>query len=53
MKSHRIFNTANMEIGDIIVADVNKARVAELTAPDKAALDAVIGKSATVGAASS
>jgi isocitrate lyase len=45
MKAHRIFNSANMEIGAIIVADVNKARVKELAGADKTALDALIGTS--------
>lgn len=43
MMSHGIFNSANMEIGEIIVADVNRERVKELAAPDAAALDALIG----------
>jgi isocitrate lyase len=43
MKAHGIFNTANMEIGEIIVADVNRARVKELAGSDTTALDALIG----------
>ena len=43
MQSHRIFSSVNMEIGEIIVADVDKARVKELTGPERAALDALIG----------
>jgi isocitrate lyase len=42
MKAHGIFNTANMEIGEIIVADVNKARVNELAGANPAVLDALI-----------
>ena len=46
MKSHGIFHSANMEIGEIVVADVNKARVKELAGADTSALDALIGKTA-------
>ena len=49
MKSGGIFNSANMEIGSIIVADVNKARVRELAGPDRTALDALIGGEALRG----
>ena len=48
MKSHGIFNSANMEIGEIIVADVNKERVKELAAADRTALEQLIGKTSQV-----
>ena len=48
MKGHGIFSTANMEIGEIIVAHVNKARVKELAGADKGPLEAMIGKTAGV-----
>ncbi|HYV97876.1 MAG TPA: isocitrate lyase ICL2 [Gemmatimonadaceae bacterium] len=51
MKSHGIFNAVNVEIGEIIVADVNKARVKDLASADKTALEALIGKSAAPAAA--
>jgi len=49
MMSRGIFTSANMEIGAIIVAVVNKARVKELAGPDRTELDALIG--GTAGAA--
>lgn len=45
MVAHGIFNTANTEIGEIIVADVNRGRIAELAGADGAALDALIVRS--------
>lgn len=44
MKSHGIFSGANTEIGQIIVADVNHARIAELLSPDRVALTRLIRK---------
>jgi isocitrate lyase len=43
MKSMGIFSDVQTEIGQIIVAHVNKQRVAELLKPDKAALLKMIG----------
>jgi isocitrate lyase len=42
MKSRGIFRSANMEIGEIIVAEVNTSRVAELAGADRGPLDALI-----------
>jgi isocitrate lyase len=36
--SHGIFREVNQEVGQIIVADVNHPRIAELLAPDRVAL---------------
>ena len=44
MKSHGIFREVNQEVGQIIVADVNLARVAELAAADRVALGRLIRK---------
>jgi len=44
MKSHGIFRDVHQDIGEIIVADVNKPRIAELLAPDRAALQRLIRK---------
>ncbi len=44
MKGMRIFSDVHTEVGQIIVADVNKQRVAELLKPDRAALLEMIGK---------
>jgi isocitrate lyase len=44
MKALGLFSTVNQEIGEIIVADVDGARLKELLAPDKAALVALISK---------
>jgi isocitrate lyase len=46
MKSHGIFREVNQEVGQIIVADVDHARVAELLASDRAALGRLIRKEA-------
>ena len=46
MKSLGIFRAVN-EVGQIIVADVNRERVAELLKPDREALQALIRKSST------
>lgn len=42
MKARGIFKSVQTEIGEIIVADVEKARVKELASSDKAQLDALI-----------
>ena len=44
MKSHGIFRDVNQEVGEIIVADVNHPRIAELLAPDREALQRLIRK---------
>ncbi|MDV3126191.1 isocitrate lyase ICL2 [Mycobacterium sp. 21AC1] len=44
MKSHGIFNDVYQEVGEIIVGDVNKARIEELLAPDREALGRLIRK---------
>ena len=44
MKSHGIFSEVTTEVGQIIVADVHAARVAELLAADRAALGRLIRK---------
>jgi len=44
MKSHGIFGDVNTEVGQIIVADVDQKRVAELLAPDREALGRLIRK---------
>jgi len=42
MKARGIFGSVATEIGEIIVADVVKSRIAELAAPDRKALTALI-----------
>jgi isocitrate lyase len=44
MKSHGIFRDVNQEVGQIIVADVDQERVAELLKPDREALGRLIRK---------
>lgn len=44
MKSHGIFREVNQEVGQIIVAEVNHPRIAELLAPDRQALARLIRK---------
>jgi isocitrate lyase len=44
MKSHGIFGDVHQEVGEIIVADVNHARIDELLAPDRKALWRLIRK---------
>lgn len=44
MKSHGIFSDVYQEVGEIIVADVNQPRIAELLAPDREALTRLITK---------
>ena len=45
MKSLGIFTDVHTEVGRIIVADVNRDRVAELLKPDREALNELIRKS--------
>ncbi|WP_242342559.1 isocitrate lyase ICL2 [Anaeromyxobacter terrae] len=44
MKAQGLFGSVVQEVGEIIVADVNKVRVKELLAPDRAALKALIAR---------
>ncbi|TGD88136.1 isocitrate lyase family protein [Mycolicibacterium sp. CH28] len=44
MKAHGIFSDVHKDVGEIIVADVNQARIAELLEPDRAALERLIAK---------
>ena len=44
MKSHGIFRDVYQEVGEIIVAEVNHARIEELLAPDRVALGHLIRK---------
>lgn len=44
MKAHGIFSDVYQEVGEIIVADVNHPRIAELLAPDREALGRLIRK---------
>jgi isocitrate lyase len=44
MQALGIYGLTTIEVGEIIVADVNTARIAELVAPDRAALEALITK---------
>ena len=44
MKSHGIFTDVHKDVGEIIVADVNKERIEELLAPDHVALERLIRK---------
>lgn len=44
MKAHGIFSEVNNEIGQIIVADVDDARIAELLEPNGEALRRLITK---------
>jgi len=44
MKARGIFSAVNAEVGKIIVAEVNKDRIKELTDPDKVALTTLIQK---------
>jgi isocitrate lyase len=46
MKSHGIFSEVYPEVGEIIVAEVNKPRIAELLQPDRVALRKLITKEA-------
>jgi len=44
MMTHGVFSDVKTEVGEIIVADVNHARIRELLAPDKAKLGQLIRK---------
>ena len=44
MKSHGIFSEVNQEVGEIIVAEVNRPRIEELLKPDRVALRKLITK---------
>ncbi|MBU3706972.1 MAG: isocitrate lyase family protein [Mycobacterium sp.] len=44
MKAHGIFTGVNKDVGEIIVADVNPARIAELLEPDRKSLQKLIRK---------
>jgi isocitrate lyase len=44
MKSHGIFSEVNQDVGEIIVAEVNHPRIAELLEPDRVALRRLILK---------
>jgi isocitrate lyase len=44
MKAHGIFSNVHKDVGEIIVADVNHERIAELLEPDQAALKRLIAK---------
>jgi isocitrate lyase len=46
MKSHGIFSDVHQEVGEIIVAEVNRPRIEELLAPDHEALRKLIRKEA-------
>jgi len=46
MRSHGIFSEVNTDIGQIIVADVDAARTAELLNPDRVRLGKLIRKEA-------
>lgn len=46
MKSHGIFSEVYQEVGEIIVAEVNKPRISELLTPDRVALRKLITKEA-------
>lgn len=44
MKAHGIFSEVNQEVGEIIVAEVNRSRIEELLKPDRIALRKLITK---------
>jgi isocitrate lyase len=44
MQAHGIFSNVNKDVGEIIVADVNQARIDELLAADRSALQRLIRK---------
>ena len=44
MQAHGIFSNVNKDVGEIIVADVNQDRIAELLAADRSALQKLIRK---------
>jgi len=45
MKGLELFTEVNTEVGDIIVADVNRARLADLIKPDRAEIERLIRRS--------
>jgi isocitrate lyase len=49
MRQLKIFNSVNNEVGQIIVAEVNKDGIAALLAPDREALTALIRKPTVAG----
>jgi isocitrate lyase len=44
MKRRGLFSAVNDEVGEIIVADVSKERIAQLLEPDRVALTALIAE---------
>ena len=44
MKAHGIFTDVHKDVGEILVADVNQERIAELLEPDRVALKRLIAK---------
>ena len=44
MQAHGIFSNVNKDVGEIIVADINHDRIAQLLEPDRAALQKLIRK---------
>jgi len=44
MQAHGIFSNVNKDVGEIIVADINHPRIAELLEPDRKALQKLIRK---------
>ena len=44
MKRRGLFSAVNDEVGEIIVADVSKERLAQLLEPDRVALTALIAE---------
>jgi isocitrate lyase len=44
MKSHGIYTDVHSEVGQIIVAEVSRDRIAELLQPDRVALSRLIDK---------
>ena len=46
MKAHGIFSTVGTDVGQIIVADIDHPRIAELLDPDRIALGKLIRKEA-------
>jgi isocitrate lyase len=52
MRELGLFSDVQVEIGQIIVGQVDPARIAELVAPDRGALDALIRKASPTDAGS-
>ena len=44
MKARGLFTGVNKDVGEIIVADVNPERIADLLSPDRTALQKLIRK---------